>query len=136
MLLELNRAKNEKGFTLIELLIVIAIIGILAAIAIPQFNQYKARAHDTAAQSDLHNIYLACKAFWTDKGSGEECSEATVTPGQGEEGDLYGYQKSAGVSIIISPGNENEFAATAEHELGAFKFFMSANGNITKEKMP
>ena len=61
--------KNEEGFTLIELLIVIAIIGILAAIAIPQFNQYKARAHDTASKSDLHNLYLACKAFWADNGS-------------------------------------------------------------------
>jgi prepilin-type N-terminal cleavage/methylation domain-containing protein len=64
-----NIRKKEGGFTLIELLIVIAIIGILAAIAIPPFNQYKARAYDTASKADLHNIYLACKAYWSDTGS-------------------------------------------------------------------
>ena len=58
--------KNEKGFTLIELLIVVAIIGILAAIAIPQFASYRQKAYNSAAQSDLKNMKTAMEAYFAD----------------------------------------------------------------------
>ena len=61
-----NFKKSEKGFTLIELLIVVAIIGILAAIAIPQFAAYRAKAYNTAALSDLKNIKTGMEAYVAD----------------------------------------------------------------------
>jgi len=62
----LNKIRNRKGFTLIELLIVVAIIGILAAIAIPQFSSYQQKARNSAATSDTRNIKTGLEAFYAD----------------------------------------------------------------------
>ena len=56
--------RNQKGFTLIELMIVVAIIGILAAIAIPQFASYRQRAQDAAAKSALKNLATAQEDYY------------------------------------------------------------------------
>jgi type II secretion system protein G len=57
---------RSRGFTLIELLIVVAIIGILAAIAIPQFSTYRAKAYNSAAYADLRTLKAHMEYYYID----------------------------------------------------------------------
>jgi prepilin-type N-terminal cleavage/methylation domain-containing protein len=57
---------NKKGFTLIELLIVVAIIAILAAIAIPQFSQYRIKGYNASAMTDVRNVRTSEEALYAD----------------------------------------------------------------------
>ncbi|HEY2067183.1 MAG TPA: prepilin-type N-terminal cleavage/methylation domain-containing protein, partial [Gemmatimonadaceae bacterium] len=62
------KTQTRRGFTLIELLIVVVIIGILAAIAIPKFANTKSKAYTAAMKSDLRNLVTAEEAFFSDSG--------------------------------------------------------------------
>ena len=59
-------AEDERGFTLIELVVVILIIGILAAIAIPSFLNQKSKASDAAAKELAHSMQVAAETYATD----------------------------------------------------------------------
>ena len=75
--------KNTEGFTLIELMIVVAIIGILAAIAIPQFSSYRQRAFNSSAESDVRNLKTTEEVLQADHQIYGATGSAATLPGAG-----------------------------------------------------
>ncbi|NOK02008.1 MULTISPECIES: prepilin-type N-terminal cleavage/methylation domain-containing protein [Myxococcus] len=85
---------RNRGFTLIELMIVVAIIGILAAIAIPNFIKFQARSKQSEAKTNLKALYTAQKSFFSEKDRYSEfANEIGFAP---ERGNRYGYRVSVG----------------------------------------
>ena len=88
-----NKLKSNKGFTLIELLIVVAIIGILAAIAIPQFAKYRVQGFNASALSDVKNLRTSEESMYAEY-QRYGATEAAALPGSG----------AATGAVITGPG--------------------------------
>jgi len=107
--------RNDKGFTLIELLIVVVIIGILAAIAIPKFASTKDKAYVAAMKSDLRNLATYEEQYAADNNGAYFGGSATMaTP-------LQGFSPSQNVTINVTnvAGPPSSWTATATHSQSA-----------------
>ena len=93
------RMTSRKGFTLIELLIVVVIIGILAAIAIPKFANTKEKAYIAAVKSDLKNLVTVQESYFADRGVYATGAQIADAP--------YSFAPSAptaNVTLTVTPG--------------------------------
>lgn len=119
--------KNEKGFTLVELLIVVAIIGILAAIAIPQFNNYKKKSYCSALVSDAKNAYTAAQVFLQNPSNTSIDGVDDLRAG--------GYQSTSGVTLTVTTTmnmNQGLFTLTHSKLSASDTVTVDFNGNIQK----
>jgi prepilin-type N-terminal cleavage/methylation domain-containing protein len=117
--------RNEKGFTLIELLIVVVIIGILAAIAIPKFANTKDKAYVASMKSDLRNLATYEEQYAADSnGVYFSGTASSASP-------LQGFTPSQNVTIVALAlvGPPASWTATAKHSLSA-KTCSNATGVI------
>src|SRR5215212_2967607 len=117
---------NKKGFTLIELLIVVVIIGILAAIAIPKFANTKDKAYVAAMKSDLRNMATYEEQYAADNAGAYFGGTATSAA------PLQGFSPSQNVTVIVTnvAGPPPSWSATASHTQTA-KVCDMTNGVIT-----
>ena len=95
--------RNTKGFTLIELLIVVVIIGILAAIAIPKFANTKEKAYIASMKSDLRNLVTAEEAYFADNTTYTTALSTTQ------------FDASQGVTYSVTHASGTGWEGTATH---------------------
>jgi type IV pilus assembly protein PilA len=118
--------RRDEGFTLIELMVVVMIIAVLIAIAIPSFLGFRQSAQDRSAQSEVRNVLLAEKAYWLENGDYTETA-----------GDITAFEPNAtinadpavGVYIDLNGASSDIVCVTRTADSGnTFSIWESATG--------
>jgi len=113
--------RRDEGFTLIEVMIVVAIVAILAAIAIPQLSVYRTKSYNTAAISDLKNAAIAQEAYYVDnRRYTSNIGNLTSSP--------YNFYNSQGINMAVSSATNEAYLMTAYHSAGNKTYTLSGPG--------
>ncbi len=129
--------KNEQGFTLVELMVVVAIIGILSAVAIPNFKRYQAKTKTSEAKLQLSAIYSALTSLQSDYDAFATCLEDAgyIAPSSGNYYAVGFQQDNANaMSIVTTNGGTctaGQFAFPGNKRVGARTAVIGDIGNIS-----
>jgi type IV pilus assembly protein PilA len=145
-MLSMLKMKNRKGFTLIELMIVVAIIGILAAIAIPNFLKFQAKSKQSEAKTNLKAIYTAETGYYGENNTYNTFDRVNWAPvgtsryaySLGTDNGIATPTPGPGTSFLIQNTSaplytDGSFAASPARLVGSTSFLAGAVGNIDND---